>query len=125
MHADYERALRVFSNLVGNAVKFCAPGAKVTLSAWAEDDFVRFAIKDEGPGIAPENISRLFDRFWQSDNADQRGLGLGLSIVKAIIEAHRGEVGVDSEFGKGSTFWFTLPREAEHYPETPYTPLWH
>jgi signal transduction histidine kinase len=125
VHADYERALRVFSNLVGNAVKFCQPGAAVTLSARAEDDFVRFFVKDEGPGIAPEHVHRLFDRFWQSDNADQRGLGLGLSIVKAIIEAHRGEVGVESTLGQGSTFWFTLPREPELYPETPFTPLWH
>jgi signal transduction histidine kinase len=125
VHADYERALRVFSNLVGNAVKFCQPGARVTISARTADDFVRFAVKDEGPGIAAENIPHLFDRFWQSDNADQRGLGLGLSIVKAIVEAHRGKVGVESTLGKGSTFWFTLPREAAQYAETPFTPLWH
>jgi signal transduction histidine kinase len=125
VHADYERVLRVFSNLVGNAVKFCQPGAKVTISARAEDGFVRFLVRDEGPGVAPENIPKLFDRFWQSDNADQRGLGLGLSIVKAIVDAHGGAVGVESEQGRGSTFWFTLPvAEVAKQRETPYSSLW-
>jgi len=125
IHADYERALRIFSNLVVNAIKFCPAGATVTIGADAEDEHVRFYVRDEGPGIAAEHISRLFDRYWQSDNADQRGLGLGLSIVKAIVEAHGGEVGVDSVPGNGATFWFTLPREVETYAETPFTPLWH
>ncbi|MCD6023943.1 MAG: sensor histidine kinase [Fibrobacteria bacterium] len=126
LHADYERALRIFSNLVGNAIKFCKSGDQVRVGATPEGRFVRFHVSDQGPGIAPENLSKLFDRYWQSDNADQRGLGLGLSIVKAIVEAHGGEVGVKSALGAGSTFWFTLPvAEGPEQRETPYTPLWH
>jgi signal transduction histidine kinase len=126
LHADYERALRIFSNLIGNAVKFCKPGDRVTIGAAPEGRFMRFTVQDQGPGIAPDHIPRLFDRFWQSDDADQRGLGLGLSIVKAIVEAHGGTVGVESELGNGSTFWFTLPiAEGSEQRETPYTSLWH
>jgi signal transduction histidine kinase len=126
LHADYERALRVFSNLIGNAVKFCEAGDRIEIGAVPSGRFVRFFVTDCGPGIDPDHISKLFDRFWQSDNADQRGLGLGLSIAKAIVEAHGGEVGVESKLGEGSTFWFTLPMaEGVEQIETPYTPLWH
>lgn len=126
LHADYERALRIFSNLIGNAIKFCKPGNQVRIGGTPEGRFLRFTVADQGPGIAPEHIPRLFDRYWQSDSADQRGLGLGLSIVKAIVEAHGGEVGVESAPGAGSTFWFTLPvAEGAEQLETPYTPLWH
>ena len=70
---------------------------------------IRFFVSDTGPGIRPEDRSRLFDRFWQVSRKDTRGAGLGLSIVKGIVEAHEGEVGVESRLGEGSTFWFTLP----------------
>jgi signal transduction histidine kinase len=107
--ADYERVLRIFSNLVGNAIKFCPAESTVRLSAVQVEDKVRFEVADNGPGIPQANVSRLFESFWQSDGADQRGLGLGLSIVKAIVEAHQGEVGVQSVLGEGATFWFSLP----------------
>jgi signal transduction histidine kinase len=125
VEADYERVLRVFSNLVGNAIKFCKAGDRVVLGAVRQGDTVRFSVTDCGPGISQENIARLFDRYWQSDDKDQRGLGLGLSIVKAIVEAHRGEVGVDSVLGEGSTFWFTLPVAPEVPAKGPYATLWH
>ncbi len=125
VEADYERVLRVFSNLVGNAVKFCGPTGVVRLSAEKMENAVRFMVRDNGPGIAAENISRLFDRYWQSDDADQRGLGLGLSIVQAIVDAHKGEVGVESIIGEGATFWFTLPLAPEKRAEDPLSAeLW-
>jgi signal transduction histidine kinase len=125
VEADYERVLRVFSNLVGNAIKFCKAGDQVVLGAVREGEKVRFSVTDCGPGISREDIARLFDRYWQSDDKDQRGLGLGLSIVKAIVEAHRGEVGVESVLGEGSTFWFTLPVAPEVPAKGPYATLWH
>jgi signal transduction histidine kinase len=107
---DYERVLRVFSNLVSNAIKHSHVGGVVLLTARDSDADVRFAVTDEGSGMTPEQLARAFDRFWQADHHDQRGRGLGLSIVKAIVEAHGGSVIARSEPGLGSTFEFTLPR---------------
>ena len=108
LKADRRRVLQVFSNLVGNALKFSPRGSRVTLCADREDDVVRFSVKDEGPGIEKTDFSHLFDPFWQA----RRGLGgagLGLSISRAIVQAHGGSIWVESEPGAGSTFFFTLP----------------
>ena len=107
--ADYERILRVFSNLVVNAVKFSAAGSEVGVSAERHDEKVRFSVVDAGQGIEPEHLEHIFDRFWQADGADRRGAGLGLAIAKAIVTAHDGTIGVTSAEGKGSTFHFDLP----------------
>jgi signal transduction histidine kinase len=107
--ADYERVLRVFSNLVVNAVKFSPEGADVRVTAENRDGTVRFAVIDRGPGVAQEHLEKLFDRFWQADRADRRGAGLGLAIAKAIVTAHGGTIGVLTKQGEGSEFYFELP----------------
>ena len=73
---------------------------------------MRFFVEDTGPGIAPEHLGRVFDRFWQAQNKDRRGSGLGLAIAKAIVEAHGGGIGLESTLGAGARFHFTLPGAA-------------
>jgi signal transduction histidine kinase len=107
--ADYERILRVFSNLIVNAVKFSATNSEVRVTAARGDGTIRFSVIDSGPGIPPADLERIFDRFWQADSADRRGAGLGLAIVKAIVTAHGGAIGVVSTVGVGSNFYFDLP----------------
>lgn len=110
IRGDMDRLLRVLSNLVGNAVRYSRRGGKVTLAARVrEEGEIVLGVEDEGTGIAPEDQERLFDRFWQVSRSDTEGAGLGLSIVKGIVEAHGGRVWVDSEVGKGSSFYFTMP----------------
>jgi signal transduction histidine kinase len=109
VYADHDRLLQVFSNLVGNAVKFAAPGGSITVAAAADQGAVRFSVSDTGSGIAPENVPHLFDRFWQATRTDRRGIGLGLSIVKALVEAHGGHVNVETRLGDGTTFSFSVP----------------
>jgi len=106
--ADRERIAQVFSNLIGNALKFTPAGGRVSLRAWSAPPFVRFAVEDTGPGIDPQDHARVFDRFWQA-NRREMGTGLGLCIAKSIVEAHHGEIGVESAVGRGSRFEFTLP----------------
>ena len=107
--ADRDRLRQVFSNLVGNALKFTPSGGRITISAAQVGEGVRFAVADTGQGISPEQLARVFDRFWQASRTDGRGVGLGLSIAKGIVEAHGGQMSVSSEPGKGSTFEFTVP----------------
>jgi len=108
------RALEhVLSNLVDNAVKYCPPGTRVTVSAAQEDGRVRLVVADNGPGIPAEHVTRVFERFYRVDAGRSRelgGTGLGLSIVKHMVEAMRGKVSVESEVGRGSTFIVSLPR---------------
>ena len=107
--ADEPRIVQVLSNLVGNAVKFTPKGGHVLVTAEAYGTEILFAVTDTGPGIPPEHIPHLFDRFWQA-RADRRGIGLGLPIAKGIVEAHGGRIWAESEVGRGSRFAFTLPR---------------
>jgi signal transduction histidine kinase len=109
VRGDPARVLQVFSNLVGNALKFTPPGGMITVSAVAGDGDVLCAIADTGPGIPPEEMPRIFGKFWQSKRGDHRGVGLGLAIARGIVEAHGGSIGVRSEVGKGSVFSFSLP----------------
>ena len=109
VRADHERILRVFSNLIVNAIKFSETRGDVRVAARRGDGTVHFSVIDSGPGIPPESLERIFDRFWQSDTADRRGAGLGLAIVKAIVSAHGGTIGVSSVVGRGSEFYFDLP----------------
>jgi signal transduction histidine kinase/PAS domain-containing protein len=109
LSADRDRLLQVFSNLIGNAVKFTEPGGRVTLSAQRVDGAVRFAVADTGPGIADEHLPHVFDRYWRVRGRTREGTGLGLWIVKGLVEAHGGQVSVDTKFGAGSTFSFTIP----------------
>lgn len=109
--ADGGRVVQVLGNLVRNAIKFTPENGRITIGAVPEDAGVRFTVSDTGRGIAPENQTRIFDRYWESsDGARARGSGLGLSIAKGIVEAHRGQISVRSVPGEGSMFSFTIPR---------------
>jgi signal transduction histidine kinase len=109
IHVDRGRILQVLSNIVGNAIKFTPDGGQITLHARTEVDAVRFAVSDTGPGIQPDQLQRIFGRFWQARPSDRRGLGLGLTIAKSIVEAHGGRIGAESRLGEGTEFWFTVP----------------
>jgi two-component system phosphate regulon sensor histidine kinase PhoR len=110
--ADEDRLKQVLINLVNNALQFTPQGGQIRLSARRAGDQVRFAVQDTGVGIPSTDLSRVFERFYRVDKTRSRqsgGTGLGLSIVKHLVEAHGGRVGVESEVGRGSTFYFELP----------------
>jgi signal transduction histidine kinase len=112
VNADPRRTRQMLSNLLTNAIKYTPEGGTIALSACVEGGAVRLAVSDTGMGLPEEQVSRIFEAFTQVDMSNTRevgGVGLGLYIVKALVEAHGGEVGVESELGRGSTFWFTLP----------------
>jgi PAS domain S-box-containing protein len=116
--ADEDRIVQVLVNLLSNAIKFSPAGSKVTIETSQLDGQIECRVIDRGRGIAPEAQGRLFKRFQQVDSSDRRergGTGLGLAISKAIVQEHRGEIGVESVLGKGSTFWFRLPAESEEF----------
>jgi signal transduction histidine kinase len=124
---DRDRVLQVLLNLLSNAVKFSPAGSVITISALPITDAeaagelggpvtgrapVRFVVENPGPGIAPRDLDRLFTRFQQLDGSDGRrrgGTGLGLAISKAIVEQHGGRIGVESDPGRTTRFWFELP----------------
>jgi signal transduction histidine kinase len=105
---DEDRLQLVFANLLTNAIRHSPPGATVTVCAAARAGGVRVDVRDEGPGIDAEQREVIFDKFAQGGDAPG-GAGLGLSIAREIVAAHGGTIGVESEVGRGSTFWFTLP----------------
>ncbi len=108
---DVTRMRQVFANLLDNALKYTAAGGRVTIRARCEASRAIIEFIDSGMGIPPEEISRIWERLFRGDRSrSQRGLGLGLSLVKAIVEAHGGRVAVESTVGKGSIFTVTLPR---------------
>jgi signal transduction histidine kinase len=109
MFADAARLQQVFANLVGNAIKFTPAGGVVTVRAKPTGEAVTFSVTDTGSGIGEDVLPRLFDRFSQAKRTARLGTGLGLFIVKGIIEAHRGRVWVESRLGEGSTFFFAVP----------------
>jgi PAS domain S-box-containing protein len=108
---DRPRVIQVLSNLIGNAVKFTPAGGAVTLAARADDqNRVVVAVADTGPGILPDRLPHVFERYWQAEDGAHKGRGLGLYIAKGIIEAQGGTIWVESKVDQGSTFFFTLPR---------------
>jgi signal transduction histidine kinase len=113
IEVDPAQITQVLDNLLNNAIKFSPSGGTITVRLSTEDDMVRVEVSDTGIGIPADKIDRVFDRFFQVDGSSTRrfgGAGLGLSICKQIIDAHGGELGVESEVGKGSTFAFTVPQ---------------
>jgi PAS domain S-box-containing protein len=106
---DPARVQQVLSNLVGNAIKFTPAGGSITVRAELASDGVCLAVVDTGPGIPTEQLPHIFGRFWQGKRTDRRGVGLGLAIAKAIVEAHRGRIWVESQVGAGTSFYFTVP----------------
>ncbi|RPH53033.1 MAG: HAMP domain-containing protein [Desulfobacteraceae bacterium] len=108
--ADAEKIRQVFANLISNALRFTSPGGSVTVRAFVEANKLAFLVEDTGKGIPSESIDHIFEQFYRVPGQDEKsGVGLGLAIVKEIVSAHGGNVGVESEIGRGSIFHFTLP----------------
>jgi CheY-like chemotaxis protein/anti-sigma regulatory factor (Ser/Thr protein kinase) len=111
--ADEERLHEVLENLIGNALKFTAPGGRITVGASTGSGEVIMWVDDSGAGIAPDELPHVFDRFWQARKAERRGTGLGLTITKAIVESHGGRIWLDSRLGLGTTARFTIPASVD------------
>jgi PAS domain S-box-containing protein len=122
VECDERQLARVLANLLGNALKFTPRGGTVRLRGTGEGSEVRISVEDTGPGLARDQVERVFDRFWKARDGDRRGAGLGLAIARGIVEAHHGRIGVDSVEGGGSTFWITLPVRGSVPEGTPTQP---
>ena len=109
---DRERILQVFSNLIGNAVKFCRLGDGIEVSMRQQGNQVQASVSDSGPGIAPEDLPLVFDAYWSGAHNRRNGTGLGLYITQKIVEAHGGRIWIESELGRGTTVHFLLPTQA-------------
>ena len=111
--ADRNRIRQVVANLVDNAIKYTNDGGRVDVIVEQQDGRIVFVVKDNGIGIPPEEMARIWDRLYRGERSrSQRGLGLGLSFVKAIVLAHKGQVEASSEVGQGSTFRASIPQNA-------------
>ncbi len=118
VHGDRTRLEQVAANLIDNAIKYTPAGGRVDISVAREGDRAVLRVQDTGPGIPPDEVPRIWERLFRGDRSrTERGLGLGLSLVKAIVEAHGGEVRVATEPGRGSTFEVFLPRDPSHYSD--------
>jgi len=117
--ADLDRFIQVMTNLLNNAWKFTPSGKKVEVSVAQDRDFTHFIVADQGNGMSEEEVQFAYDRFYRGEksrNREQRGgLGIGLAIVKALIEAHNGQLHLESEKGIGTTFTVSFPNEVERY----------
>ena len=114
LEADADRLLQVFDNLLENAAKFTPAGGTVTIGAVPFDDSVLFSVADTGIGVQEQDVTRLFDRFWQRRRTGAGSAGLGLAISRGIVASHGGAIWVESEAGQGSTFYFRVPLTAGH-----------
>ena len=109
---DSDRMCQVIDNLITNAIKFSESGTAILVTADADDEGIRFQVADQGPGIPPEDLDKMFGTFQKLSNrptGGEKSSGLGLAIVKKIITAHKGTINVESEVGKGSAFIVTIP----------------
>ncbi len=111
VRADSTRFKQILLNLLGNAIKFTPEGGRIELGARIEGDFLRVEVRDSGPGIPAEEQQRIFDAFYQLGQNDKatEGTGLGLAITRSLVELHGGQLGLESQPGEGSCFFFTLP----------------
>jgi signal transduction histidine kinase len=108
----------VFNNLISNAINYSPDGGRVTVTAISHGDYLEVRVSDTGVGIAPEEVPKIFDKFYRSKHPKTRqviGTGLGLAIVKGVVEAHRGSVRIESELGVGTTFRVLLPGLVEEH----------
>ena len=121
--ADRDKVTQVLTNLIGNAVKFTPQGGKVSVAVEKNgNDYIQISVADTGPGILPEERNRIFSKFYQVANIEKqkpKGSGLGLAISKALVEMHGGKIWMESEIGRGSTFYFTLPAQQPFKLELP------
>lgn len=125
MEVDPGRIEQVLINLVNNAIKFTPAGGRISVGLRAQTGQIRLTVTDTGIGIPPDHLAKLFQKFYQVDPSSTRrqgGAGLGLSIAKGLVEAHGGQIGVESEVGKGSTFWITLPMAGQNQSNLSTTP---
>lgn len=113
--ADAARVQQVISNLLTNALRHTPTGGQVTVQATEQDNTLLVTVSDNGSGIAAEDVPHVFDRYWRAAPGSGHSSGLGLAIARQLVLAHGGDIGVESEPGKGSRFWFTLPRGTTKY----------
>jgi two-component system, chemotaxis family, sensor kinase Cph1 len=109
VNADRDRLFQVLSNLIGNAIKFTPEQGGIFVRCANVHAEVQVSVSDTGPGIPPEQVANLFDRYWQARRSDHEGSGLGLFIAKGIVEAHGGRIWAETHAGAGAKFVFTLP----------------
>ncbi|MBC7653521.1 MAG: hypothetical protein H7098_03485 [Oligoflexus sp.] len=115
INADKDKIGSVISNLISNAIKYSPKGNLITIETNIHDHSLKLSVKDEGMGIDKHDLKRLFDRYYRVQTSEMQhisGFGIGLYLSAEIIERHQGKIWADSEIGKGSTFYFTLPLEA-------------
>ena len=120
VRGDQERIVQAIDNLINNAVKFSPKGGTITVGLAVRKDEVEIVVADQGIGVEKEKQNRIFDRFFQADGSTEReygGIGIGLAIVKQIVEAHGGRIWVESEQGQGSSFYITLPKIPEAFAQ--------
>lgn len=110
--ADEDRITQVLSNLISNAIKYATEGGKVRIAGQVRQDYVVICVEDEGPGIAPNDVPHVFDRFYRAPEVTRttKGAGLGLYLARAVVEAHGGRIWVDPKTDKGARICFSLPR---------------
>ena len=117
MMVDPEKLAWVLTNFISNAIRYTPEGGKIDLQVYQNERHLEFSVRDHGEGIEKEQVHKVFQRFVQLKKKDgkknKEGLGLGLAISKEVIEEHGGEIGVESELGKGSRFYFRIPIETE------------
>jgi signal transduction histidine kinase len=111
IRADRNRIQQVLANLLDNAIKYSDGGGHIDISVYEEGDFAVISVADQGIGIPPGEVSKIWDRLYRGDRSrSKRGLGLGLSFVQAIVQAHGGKVRLETGLNKGSTFFVMLPK---------------
>ena len=119
VYADRNALHDIFINLLSNAFKFTSDGGQVSILAGQKDQSILLEIKDTGMGIPEDKLQMIFDEFYQVEGGKHGGTGLGLAIAKRLVEEQGGNIWVESQLGKGSTFYFTLPLSAENQDENP------